>query len=364
MPRGVQFAHEGRADEPTVAGDVYPGSWLQFELSCVMSAGFGTGSLMHFAPPLTAVDGRNMPLPSFSPSAGALCDVITSSPMSTWIGAGDARQIGWTNAQIVRRLAPWPAAPTVFDFGCGLGRTAVGVLDQLGGAGRFIGVDIVPGMIDFCRQQITPVFPQAEFHCTNTPHEVYDNVKRNKTEGVSEDALFAQLHQAVDIGFAFSVFTHLHAEAAAGYFGKIAGMLKPAGRFVFTAFLLDEVSRASLAAGTAYGHSDHPPGPADEVYMPANNLDFIAFDAALMQRMLQGAGLMVESVAYGAWRAQPAGLGLAFMQDCLCVRRKPVLPPGFDPAVYVALNPDVAKHDTGPVRHYLDFGFDELRRWA
>lgn len=295
--------------------------------------------------------------------AASQYQAIDATPMSAWIGVGQAAQIGSTNAQIVDRLAPLREAQTLLDFGCGLGRTAVGVLDLMPASSRFVGIDIVPDMVDFCQQQIAAVDPRASFFCTNTPHEVYDNVKRDRSEGLEEDALLARLQGSVDTAFAFSVFTHLRQDAVASYFRKLAVVLRPAGRLVFTAFILDEESRQALAEGRAFGHSDHPPAPGDEVYMPDHNLDFVAFDGALLRRMLDAAGLVVESLAYGAWRGRPSALGLSFMQDSLCVRKRPVLPPGFDAAAYVALNPDVAAHATGPIRHYLDFGYDEERRW-
>jgi hypothetical protein len=43
--------------------------------------------------------------------------------------------------------------------------------------------------------------------------------------------------------------------------------------------------------------------------------------------------------------------------------QKSELPAGFDPAVYLRLNPDVAAAGADPRRHYIDYGGAEGRRW-
>ena len=56
---------------------------------------------------------------------------------------------------------------TVLDFGCGVGRLMVPLADFLR-EGRCVGIDIVPGMIDFCKQQIETSFPGSKFYLSNS----------------------------------------------------------------------------------------------------------------------------------------------------------------------------------------------------
>lgn len=346
-----------------------------------------------------------------SDRARALLARMTASEMSGWVGKADALPVGWTNAQYVRRMTDLHPDATVLDFGCGIGRTAVALLDYLSPKGQMIGVDIVPDMIKFCKDEITPAYPNSEFYCTSTPHPLYDAWKQPSIPIEPEPEVFARLAGRVDVAIAFSVFTHLDIEGAERSLRLVGSTLKPGGRFLFTAFLHDESARSRIRQGLTVGpyYAPGQPAPSDDepIYIADPKLNWVAFNDQALRRMIEAAGFSIECVAYGGWRRTRAALGLDAFQDTIVISRtrslpeqdrfpppkarasangrppspglweripprfrhalrlgvRPSLPQGFDPQRYIALNPDVEGHPGGAEAHYRDFGYFEGRQW-
>src|ERR1044072_858241 len=51
----------------------------------------------------------------------------------------------------------------VLDIGCGVGRVAIPLAAYLSSESRYEGLDIVPARVDWCRQNITPRWPNFHF---------------------------------------------------------------------------------------------------------------------------------------------------------------------------------------------------------
>lgn len=79
--------------------------------------------------------------PGLYTTFAALYDRVARAP-----GVGRFRE--WT----VRALAP-PAGGTVVEFGCGTGANASVVRDRIGSEGRYVGVDLAPGVLRVARRR-------------------------------------------------------------------------------------------------------------------------------------------------------------------------------------------------------------------
>src|SRR5690242_14668495 len=78
-------------------------------------------------------------------------------------GDGDYRAIGAEFLGHFVRLADLQPHERMLDIGCGIGRMAVPLTQYLCEDGRYIGVDIVPDGINWCRRAISPAYPNFEF---------------------------------------------------------------------------------------------------------------------------------------------------------------------------------------------------------
>jgi SAM-dependent methyltransferase len=123
---------------------------------------------------------------------------------------------------------PLETYEAVFDVGSGCGRQARQLLLQTPGPRRFVGIDIHWGMVEWCRENLTPLDPNFQFlhHDVYSPTYAPDN-RRQLTEAFPvEDAAFTLV-------LAHSVFTHLYQDQAEYYLREVARILRP-GALAFT----------------------------------------------------------------------------------------------------------------------------------
>jgi SAM-dependent methyltransferase len=288
--------------------------------------------------------------------------LMSDSEMNDWVGGGDAGVIGRTNAEILMRLAKPSDNATILDFGCGIGRTVVALLEKLPNV-RIVGIDIVPEMIEFCRQYITPIYSNTEFHCTAVSHRIYDTYKKSNGPGETEDAVFERLNGTIDVILAYSVFTHLNTDKYSYYLKKLRDNLKPGGVLLLSTFLLDPVSRLRMNAGLAFRKFPKPVEATDDVYSINDTIEFFAYNITTVIKLLADAGFAVETIACGDWRGTRAALGLSYFQDFIIARPNPLLPYDFDSKRYVSLYSDLQAAQVDGTAHYLHYGFYEGRKY-
>jgi SAM-dependent methyltransferase len=184
----------------------------------------------------------------------------------------------------------------VLDVGCGIGRMARPLTRYLSAEGSYDGFDINGEGIAWCRERY-----RAHPRFTFTEVDLFN--KRYNPQGTqSADAFtFPYADGAFDFALATSVFTHLLEGEAERYVAETARVLAPGGRAFTTWFLLDEGSRAAVAAGRAglpfLDVHERVAVVSDDVPEEA-----IAFDRAWVAGAFAAHGLTVAAVHEGTWR--------------------------------------------------------------
>ncbi len=248
--------------------------------------------------PLLHVLSRNRFLPAPPPSL-------------IFCGDGDFRAIG---AEFLGHfVARGGLAPheRVLDIGCGIGRMAVPLTQYLDESGSYDGVDIVADGIGWCREAITPVYPNFAFHHLDLAHPLYN--PEGSLPTTSARLPFAD--ESFDFICMISLLTHLDMMEVGHYAREAARLLAPGGRCFATAFLMNPPARAALeAGGGALAFDPSAPGPvwyAD----PAAPSAAVAFDEDTLLDLFLRAGLRRRPGAeYGHWSGRPTPV----FQD-LCV---------------------------------------------
>ena len=260
---------------------------------------------------------------SASLSAEAVYEAMRRSAMRNWVGPGDPAIIGRTNfSSIIENITLRPNH-SILDFGCGIGRTSAALAEFLSEGGRLVGTDIVPGQIQFCRDQFGKFFPNAIFYCVRASNPQYDHLV-SATETVSgiidEAEFFSRYRLEFDATIAFSVFTHFDPTMAGYYLKALNEITKPSGHLLLTWFL------------------DHPNNPAEVNGMrarlksgesfidPGGELGFAVFSLTAVAQLAADAGLLIERVSFGSWRGgewSTAPLKGQHYQDILVLRRTP-----------------------------------------
>jgi SAM-dependent methyltransferase len=225
------------------------------------------------------------------------------------IGPGDFWSIGSSTVQLVKQSVGIRSGMSVLDVGCGLGRTAWPLAQELDPTSRYIGFDVVGPFIDWCRSDLGLDPERFEFH-----HFAIANTSYNRDGHLSAAGFtFPWDDASFDLVIATSLFTHLGPEATEHYLAESRRCLRPGGHLLASFFVLDERSLPPIEARTVYPTFDHPI-PTGRIHDPDNPDAAIAFDRAWLERSLTGAGYQRSQVLPGTWRG-PGESTVDYYQD-------------------------------------------------
>jgi SAM-dependent methyltransferase len=123
----------------------------------------------------------------------------------------------------------------VLDFGCGCGRNARRLLQQTARPRRYVGFDLHPGMIKWCKQEITSRAPEFTFHHHNVYNRSFNPglLKPRQRKMPADD-------QSFSLVIAHSVFTHTTQAQTEHYLREAARVLRPDGLLIATWFLFEK----------------------------------------------------------------------------------------------------------------------------
>jgi SAM-dependent methyltransferase len=206
------------------------------------------------------------------------------------VGDGDFQAVG---AQLLRNLKDHAALrPTdrVLDIGCGNGRVAAQLAPFLRDGGGYVGFDISKAGVAACRRRFTSS-PHLRFE-----HLDVWNGEYNATGKVrEEETVFPVADASVDLAFATSVFTHMRMPAVRRYLAEAARVLKPGGRFAFTAFALEP--RRDRSEVFDFQPFDATSKVIDQRYPERA----IGHDRTMLEAAVAEAGLSLQGSWKGAW---------------------------------------------------------------
>jgi SAM-dependent methyltransferase len=203
---------------------------------------------------------------------------------------------------------PAHADAAIFDFGCGCGRVAHRLIQQRPQPARYLGIDLHPGMIDWCQTYLTPTAPQFRFLHHNV-HNYHFN-----PDATAEMLPFPASDREFTLAFAISVFTHLTEGQSVHYLGEIARILRPDGFLVATWFLFDKRRFPMLHEGANALYQSYIDPSAAVIY-----------DYRWLERAVQEAGLTITritppTVGRHWWLViQPAASGMAAQFPAFCI---------------------------------------------
>jgi SAM-dependent methyltransferase len=143
---------------------------------------------------------------------------------------------------------------SVLDVGCGVGRMAIPLTRYISRQGEYCGFDISREAIQWCRNNITPRFPNFNFELSDIYNTMYNPAGRWQDTSY----IFPYSDKKFDFIFLTSVFTHMLPAGVEHYFSEIARVIKPGGTAMITYFILNEESKALMNQGLAAKDFKHP----------------------------------------------------------------------------------------------------------
>lgn len=181
----------------------------------------------------------------------------------------------------------------VLDIGFGNGRHARVLTRYLEPAGRYAGFDIVRPAVEWCQRAYAPL-PNFRFDYANIRSDWYN------PEGpvIAAEYVFPYGDGEFDVAFATSLFTHLDPAESANYLRETARVLRPGGRFAFSAFLAregrhqrDDIQDRRFTRASATHHLIDHDNPSRGV----------AHDEDAFRAAIEAAGLVVAEINFGKW---------------------------------------------------------------
>jgi SAM-dependent methyltransferase len=199
----------------------------------------------------------------------------------TWVGPTDEARYDNPQRALVYPDFPAERYESVFDFGCGCGRVARQLIQQLPRPQRYVGIDVHPELVAWCREHLAPAAHGFEFH----HHDVRDNLVN---PGVDKpDVLpFPVADASVTLFEALSIFTHIVERQMAFYLREAARVLRTDGQINASFLLFEKVDFPVLgsARNALYIDDGYPPAA-------------VYYDRAWLERTLDEAGLAVTAIA-------------------------------------------------------------------
>lgn len=129
---------------------------------------------------------------------------------------------------------PDSAWEAVLDFGCGCGRLARQMLQQVPRPKQYLGIDLHAGMIRWCQENLSSHAENFRFL-----HQDVFNAGLNPL-GRVDRAAFPVADRSITLVIGWSVFTHLLEDPAIFYLAETARVLRPDGFALLSFFLFDK----------------------------------------------------------------------------------------------------------------------------
>lgn len=154
------------------------------------------------------------------------------------VGPSDFEETGKEFLKHFIELALLQPNDSVLDIGCGVGRMALPLRGYLRN-GQYVGVDIVPRAIRWCRRHISSRSPHFVFHYA----DIFNGRYNPSGKIQPRDYVFPFGDDSFDFIFLTSVFTHMYPDDIRHYLHEIARLMRAKARLLATFFLLNPVQR-------------------------------------------------------------------------------------------------------------------------
>ncbi|HEY2051884.1 MAG TPA: class I SAM-dependent methyltransferase [Caulobacteraceae bacterium] len=299
----------------------------------------------------------------FQESIEAAFKAIVSSGMNEWVGGGDPRVVARINSQIIMTNLGGKLPSRVLDFGCGVGRVALGMIERFGQDLHIDGTDIVPEMIVLCENEINARFKNASFFCLASDNTLYEKYGTESAPRHAEDQFFASKEANYDLIYAFSVFTHLEKSQIERYLRIFRRMIAPSGRIIFSCFLLEAQSRKMIRDRFA-AYPVQLNSESDDIHLgrkdQENPLAFVAASLDTIQELLTSTGWVTAAITFGSWRGELSDS--SSFQDIVVATPAELPPVALNEQRYLELHSDVAATGVAARWHYARYGRNEGRK--
>ena len=299
----------------------------------------------------------------------SIIQLMIDKGYSDLVGGGDPRDNGELNLAILNKYYSLNEISSVLDYGCGCGRLALPLLEQMQGAGKYVGIDIIPDLIDFCISEISTIYSNSQFIRVDAQNSHYSKWLNNIRSNDYNLAHLAETEcQSYSLITAFSVFTHMPKREMALNLNLLSNLLQPNGKIILSMFLINSFTHSCIESGISMISFNRNSFKLNQHIFYADQKDPMAAVGVTEDFLFDIAsesGLTVTDIHYGRWRGRPSELSF---QDVVVLGKAAHLPDNFNAKRYLDMNSDLPWSPESPSGlldaklHYLHHGYYEGRR--
>lgn len=213
--------------------------------------------------------------------------------------------------KLLARLAPHES---LLDIGCGCGLVALNLRGYLSASGKYLGLDIHPPSIRWCRRTIQARYPHFRFERIDVRSPTYNPGGTHR----AETYILPVGDASIDVVLLKSVFTHMRPAEVGNYLGEVGRVLKPGGRSLATFFLFDTDPTQEAKNGQTNLTFQFGDGVYRYEYKESQD-SAIAHSRTLILDLLAAHGLALQRCLPGSWRDRHNGISY---QDILLIEKR------------------------------------------
>ena len=162
------------------------------------------------------------------------------APLKLRYTLGQAQEFdGEAHVQSLRDLCKLQPNESVLDVGSGCGKIALSLAKYLSRKGLYEGLEIVKDFVDWCQNNISPIYPNFNFKHA----DIYNSSYNPNGASKASQYKFPYKDKSFDVVVLSSVFTHMLPRDMENYLGEITRVLKDEGRCWISYFLVDGESK-------------------------------------------------------------------------------------------------------------------------
>ncbi len=221
------------------------------------------------------------------------------------------RRIGKASLDLIKRFS-FRESLNILDIGSGYGRLAYAIIDHMDYNNSYIGIDILPKHINWCKDVISFEFPNFQFH-----HLDIRNHRYNPNGNLSAENIHFDLQDdSIDFCCLFSVFTHMPENEIRNYLKEIRRVLKRGATCLATFFLYDDERLEAVQ------RLDNPLSMKNRLndytlyHNPDDKLHAICYHKDYISKMVSETPIELKDCFFGTW----AG-GKLFYQDVVVIEK-------------------------------------------
>jgi SAM-dependent methyltransferase/glycosyltransferase involved in cell wall biosynthesis len=247
-------------------------------------------------------DGRGIRVPSKMEFASFRGYLIPEHLIRlTGAGSETFEELGNGHIANYRKYVGLKPGMSFLEIGSGIGRDALHLIDALGPAGSYIGIDVQRESIVWCQKNISRDHPSFQFYHFNAVHELHNPLGSKTTL----DYPLPAPDRSIDRIGLQSLLTHIFEEEIVHYLSEISRVLKADGLAYVTFLLYSEeiVAASRINDLTPYGlRFEHSYGDGCYVNSAQYPTGGVAYTDEAMQRMVKRAGLrLARPYLKGTW---------------------------------------------------------------